>query len=108
LQETVIACVKHYIGNEQETNRIAPSLIEGALNVSYSSNIDDNTLHELYAWPFQDAVKAGAGAIMCSYNEINGSYGCQNSRTLNGVLKGEFGFQGMVVTGMPDRSNDPL
>jgi beta-glucosidase len=35
---------------------------------------------------------------MCSYNQINGSYGCQNSWTLNGLLKGELGFQGFVVT----------
>lgn len=61
-------------------------------------NVDDKTIHELYLWPFQDAVKAGAGAVMCSYNQINNSYGCQNSKTLNGLLKGELDFQGFVVT----------
>lgn len=35
---------------------------------------------------------------MCSYERINNSYGCQNSKTLNGILKGELGFQGYVVT----------
>ena len=43
--------------------------------------------------PFQDAVKAGTGNIMCSYNRVNNSYGCANSKTLNGLLKTELGFQ---------------
>lgn len=60
-----------------------------------SSNIDDKTMHELYLWPFQDAVLAGSASIMCSYNRVNNSYGCQNSKTLNGLLKTELGFQGM-------------
>ncbi|PYH72799.1 beta-glucosidase [Aspergillus vadensis CBS 113365] len=98
LQESVIACVKHFIGNEQETNRNTPQLLEDSYNQSVSSNIDDKTIHELYLWPFQDAVKAGAGAVMCSYNRINNSYGCQNSKNLNGLLKGELGFQGFVVS----------
>lgn len=65
---------------------------------SVSSNVDDRTLHELYLWPFADAVRAGVGAVMCSYNQINNSYGCQNSKLLNGVLKGELGFQGMIMS----------
>jgi beta-glucosidase len=48
--------------------------------------------------PFQDAVYAGAGSIMCAYNEINNSYACQNSKTQNGLLKEELGFQGFVVS----------
>ena len=51
-------------------------------------------MHELYLWPFQDAVRAGSVSIMCSYQRINNSYGCQNSKTLNGLLKTELGFQG--------------
>ena len=43
--------------------------------------------------PFHDAVKAGTGAIMCSYNRVNNSYGCQNSKAQNGLLKGELGFR---------------
>jgi beta-glucosidase len=56
-------------------------------------------MHELYHWPFQNAVRAGVSSIMCSYNRINGSYGCQNSKTLNGLLKEELGFQGYVRSG---------
>lgn len=65
---------------------------------SLSSNIDDKTLHELYVWPFADAVRAGVGSVMCSYNQINNSYGCQNSKLLNNILKGELGFQGFVMS----------
>ena len=63
-----------------------------------SSNIDDKTMHELYMWPFADAVRAGVGAVMCSYQLVNNSYGCQNSKLLNGLLKDELGFQGFVMS----------
>jgi len=55
-------------------------------------------MHETYLWPFADAVRAGVGSVMCSYNQINNSYGCQNSKTLNNLLKGELGFQGFVMS----------
>ena len=55
-------------------------------------------MHELYLWPFQDAVRAGSGNIMCSYQRLNNSYGCANSKTLNGILKTELGFEGFVVS----------
>src|SRR5690349_12298817 len=48
--------------------------------------------------PFADAVHAGLGSIMCSYNRANNSQACQNSKLLNGLLKGELGFQGFVVS----------
>ncbi|KAJ5288727.1 putative beta-glucosidase M [Penicillium angulare] len=89
---------KHYIGNEQETNRNPGENAQGEYTEAVSSNIDDKTMHELYLWPFQDAVLAGSASIMCSYQRINNSYGCQNSKTLNGLLKTELGFQGYVVT----------
>lgn len=89
----VITSTKHFIGNEQETHRVPAHDIEAV-----SSNIDDKTMHELYLWPFQDAVKAGTGNIMCSYNRVNNSYGCANSKTQNGLLKEELGFQGFVVS----------
>ncbi|KAH8888446.1 putative beta-glucosidase [Thozetella sp. PMI_491] len=89
----VMACVKHFIANEQETNRNPVG------NVSaISSNVDDATLHESYLWPFQDALRAGSATIMCSYNRLNNSYSCQNSKLLNGILKTELGFQGSVIT----------
>lgn len=68
----VIACAKHYIGNEQEHFRQAPEAEGFGFNIaeSASSNIDDKTLHELYLWPFADAVRAGVGSVMCSYNQV--------------------------------------
>lgn len=63
-----------------------------------SSNIDDRTMHELYLWPFADAVRAGVGSIMCSYQQVNNSYACQNSKVLNDLLKNELGFQGFVLS----------
>ncbi|KAL1876892.1 hypothetical protein VTK73DRAFT_9045 [Phialemonium thermophilum] len=69
-----------------------------ALQPGYSSNIDDRTLHELYLWPFAEAVRAGTGAVMSAYNAVNGSACSQNSYLLNGLLKDELGFQGFVVS----------
>ncbi|MCJ1241663.1 hypothetical protein MMC14_009669 [Varicellaria rhodocarpa] len=93
----VIACTKHYIGNEQEHFRQAPQTGYDITD-SISSNIDDVTMHELYLWPFADAVRAGTGSIMCSYQQVNNSYACQNSHTLNYLLKNELGFQGFVMS----------
>lgn len=101
MQDTgIIASAKHYIGNEQEHFRQLGEAKEFGFNISgtLSSNIDDRTLHELYLWPFADAVRAGVGSILCSYTQINNSYGCQNSKTINNLLKGELGFQGFVVS----------
>ncbi|TVY23642.1 putative beta-glucosidase F [Lachnellula hyalina] len=92
----VIATVKHFIGNEQEMYRM--DIPPHGLMKAISSNIDDRTLHELYAWPFMDAIKAGVGAVMTSYNDVNGSASSQNSKMINGILKDEFGFQGLVMT----------
>ncbi|KAK1239685.1 hypothetical protein MKX07_001139 [Trichoderma sp. CBMAI-0711] len=92
-EQGVITSTKHYILNEQETLRMPDANVSAV-----SSNIDDKTMHEYYLWPFQDAVRAGSGNIMCSYQRINNSYGCSNSKTLNGLLKTELGFQGFVVS----------
>jgi beta-glucosidase-like glycosyl hydrolase len=58
-----------------------------------SSNVDDRTMHELYLWPFADSVRAGVASVMCSYNQINNTYACGNSKAMNGLLKDELGFQ---------------
>ncbi|KAL4933252.1 beta-glucosidase [Aspergillus undulatus] len=96
--ENVATSVKHFVTNEQETNRNPTTDESGNAVQSVSSNIDDRTMHELYLWPFQDAVLADATCMMCVYNRVNNSYGCQNSKILNGLLKTELGFQGYVVT----------
>ena len=103
---------KHYIGNEQETQRNPSTVFPNGTIVSniagappggitieaVSSNIDDRTMHEVYLWPFADSVRAGTTSIMCSYQRLNASYGCENSKTLNGILKNELAFQGYVMS----------
>ncbi|KAK6827616.1 Beta-glucosidase cel3A [Apiospora arundinis] len=83
----VQANVKHYIANEQELSRD-----------TISSNVDDRTMHELYLWPFADAVKANVASVMCAYNKLNGTWSCEDDKSLNGLLKKELGFQGYVMT----------
>ncbi|KAG2417110.1 beta-glucosidase [Aspergillus terreus] len=98
----VQATPKHFIGNEQETQRNPTynpnGTITDVLQEALSSNIDDRTMHELYLWPFANAAHAKAAAFMCSYQRLNGSYACQNSKALNGLLKEELGFQGYVMS----------
>ncbi|KAM5384607.1 hypothetical protein ACJZ2D_001352 [Fusarium nematophilum] len=83
----VQTCAKHLIGNEQETHRNA-----------ISSNIDDRTLHELYLWPFADAVKAGTTSIMTGHNRLNGTYCSENKKLLTSILRDELGFRGYVMS----------
>ncbi|KAF9480035.1 beta-glucosidase [Pholiota conissans] len=83
----VQATAKHYINNEQEHFRDTSS-----------SNVDDRSQHELYALPFLRSVQANVASVMCSYNQINSSFACENDKTLNGILKGEFGFPGYVMS----------
>ena len=91
--EGVMATAKHYVANEQEHFRQAREW--GLLN-ALSSNIDDRAMHEVYAWPFAESVRAGVASVMCSYQMANNSYACSNSKLLNGILKDELGFQGYI------------
>ncbi|KAI0403131.1 glycoside hydrolase superfamily [Xylaria palmicola] len=93
--EGVMATIKHFVANEQEHFRQS---LEWGLANALSSNVDDRTMHELYLWPFGNAVKAGVASVMCSYNMVNNSYACGNSKLLNGLLRDEMGFQGFVMS----------
>ena len=88
----VVANAKHYICNEQETNRNYGPI------PSYSANVNDKTIHEIYLWPFASSIAAGVGSVMCSYNRVNGTPACQNNKTLNGLLKEELEFPGNVMS----------
>lgn len=84
----VAACVKHFAVNNQEVRRTATS-----------SNLDDRTLYEIYLPAFKKAVQeGGAWAIMGSYNLYNGQFNCHNKRLLCDILKGEWGFDGVVIS----------
>jgi beta-glucosidase-like glycosyl hydrolase len=63
----------------------------------YSANADDKTLHELYLWPFYDAVKSGPGSVMCAMNSVNGTRNCENYDVLMKHLKDELGFPSIVT-----------
>ncbi|KAF4468339.1 glycosyl hydrolase family 3 N terminal domain-containing [Fusarium albosuccineum] len=89
---------KHFIGNEQETQRSNTVHEDGSVTEGISSNIDDRTLHELYLWPFADAIKAGTTSIMCSYNRLNQTYACEHPHLLKNILRKELGFRGYVVS----------
>ncbi|KAI0433006.1 glycoside hydrolase superfamily [Xylaria sp. FL1042] len=94
----VQAVAKHFIGNEQETQRTNSTLPDGSRVEAISSNIDDRTLHELYLWPFVDSVKAGTASILCSYNRLNQTYACENLDVLTRILRDEIGFRGYTVS----------
>lgn len=84
----VIANVKHYAGNNQETNR-------GSIN----DDIDERTLREIYLPAFEASVKQGqVGSLMCAYNKVNGFFSCENDFLINQVLKTEWGFTGFVTS----------
>ncbi|WVF67475.1 hypothetical protein IAT40_002231 [Kwoniella sp. CBS 6097] len=94
--------IKHFIGNEQEYLRLGSLWTDngyttGPVNRIIDDIIDDATMHEVYLAPFAEAVRFGAAGVMCSYNGINGSLGCENSQSLD-LLKTELNFPGYVVT----------
>ena len=84
----VIACAKHYVGNDQETNR-----------KNSSSNIKEQALWEIYMEPFYRSVKdAEVGAIMAAYNMVNGTFCINNDKIINNYLKTKLGFKGYVMS----------
>lgn len=82
----LIAMAKHYVANEQETNR-----------QTIQETVDQQTLRELYLLPFEMAIKSGnVGAVMCAYNYVNGGSSCENKTLLTDVLRKDWGFTGYV------------
>ena len=84
----IVTDVKHYAVNDQDTGR-----------TTVNSVISKRAMRESDLLAFQIALKdSGAGAVMCSYNRVNGTYSCQNQYLLTDVLKKDFGFKGFVVS----------
>jgi beta-glucosidase len=82
------AAVKHYVGNDSETQRW-----------TYDARIAETVLRELYLVPFEACVReAGALMVMAAYNSVNGALVTEHEGLLRGVLKGEWGFTGVVVS----------
>lgn len=94
--EGIGACLKHFAGNNQENERM-----------SSDSLIDERTLREIYLPAFEKAViSAKPATVMCAYNKLNGIYCSENLYLLRGILRNEWGFEGVIVTdwgGMNDR-----
>ncbi|WYZ33836.1 hypothetical protein EsH8_I_000112 [Colletotrichum jinshuiense] len=98
----VIAGGRHFLLNEQETNR--SSGISATTTQVYSSNADDKTIHELYSWPFADGVQAGMMAVMCGMTRVNGTLSCENNGLVSSLLKKEMGFLGLVFPDVNSQS----
>ncbi|KAJ5261194.1 hypothetical protein N7478_011789 [Penicillium angulare] len=90
----MIACPKHLAAYNQDTNRfgVAPGFD------AIDAIVDERTMQEVYLPAFKAAVQEGqAGSVMCSYNKVNGRHTCEDP-WLYQVLKGDWGFDGFVVT----------
>lgn len=86
--KNVGASIKHFLANNQETRRM-----------SSSSEVDERTLREIYMAAFEGAVsKQKPWTVMCSYNKINGTYAAEHKEALTDILRGEWGFDGFVVS----------
>ncbi len=86
--EGVGACMKHYACNNQETWRM-----------KVDARVDERALREIYLAGFERAVKQeDPCALMASYNRVNGETATENARLLTDILRGEWGFEGFVVS----------
>ncbi|MFW9881261.1 MAG: glycoside hydrolase family 3 C-terminal domain-containing protein [Candidatus Thorarchaeota archaeon] len=86
--QRIAACIKHFICNNQETNRF-----------TVSSEVSERALQEIYYPAFKAAIQeADAWSVMSSYNKVNGIYGAENKHLLKELLMNEWGFRGFVVT----------
>ena len=82
------ACVKHFAANSQETNRLWVDTV-----------VDEKTLQEIYLPGFKAAIeKGGLLSIMGAYNLLNGEHCCTSQSLLNGILRRDWGFDGLVVS----------
>ena len=82
------ACIKHFVANDQEYERF-----------SISSQVDERSLREIYLEPFRIAIRdANPWAVMSAYNRVNGTYACENDHTLKEILKGEWSYDGIVMS----------
>lgn len=81
------ACMKHYVGNDQETRRF-----------NMNEKIDERTLREIYLRPFEMALKADPWTVMTAYPKINGEHADTNRHLLVDILRGEWGFDRLVMS----------
>ena len=87
LQRHIMACAKHFAANSIEESRFFVDV-----------KMDERTLHEVYLPHFKKCAQAGAAAFMSAYNKLNGHFCGHNRRLLAEILKGEWGFDGFVIS----------
>lgn len=86
--EGVIANVKHFVANNQETHRF-----------NIDESVGERALREIYMPAFKAAVQKGhVASVMCAYPQVNGEYNCANRFQLTDILRNEWKFQGFVVS----------
>ena len=86
--ENVVATIKHFAANNQETDKFGLNVV-----------VSERALRELYLPAFETAVQqGGAMAIMGAYNRVNGTYACEDPHLLKDILRGDWGFQGWVMS----------
>ncbi len=101
-KEHVIAMIKHFAGNNQDWDRVGHFPDFTGIN----EIISERALHEIYYLGFREAIEsAGAGGVMCSYNQINGTFACNNEAVLS-ELK-HWGFHGAVTPDAVFALHDP-
>lgn len=83
----VAACLKHFALNNNEINRHTSNVI-----------VDDRALYEIYLPAFKEAVDSGVWSVMGAYNLYKDQHLCHNQYILNDILKGEWGFDGVVIS----------
>ncbi len=83
----VAACLKHFALNNNEVNRHTSNVI-----------VDDRALYEIYLPAFKEAVDSGVWSVMGAYNLYKDQHLCHNQYILNDILKGEWGFDGVVIS----------
>lgn len=87
VQRHAMACVKHFACNNIENSRFFVDAVA-----------DERTLHEVYLPHFHRCVRAGAASVMTAYNKVNGEHCAESRALLTDVLKGEWGFDGFVIS----------
>jgi beta-glucosidase len=86
--EHIIANVKHFAANNQETDRFI-----------IDEKVDERALREIYLPAFEASIKEGHSAsLMCAYNKVNGTYACEHAPLMNDILKKEWGFAGFITS----------
>lgn len=87
-RQGIQAGAKHLLMNEQEANRQQLDVL-----------VDETTMRELYLPPFESLVKnANIASLMCGFNKVNGEYSCENHHVITDIVKGEWGYQGVVLS----------